>query len=274
MTKIKVLDHGFVELIDSMGSDQRVVDAARVSVSGGEVKPVSTNEGLIRYLMRMRHSTPTEMPQITFAVKCPIMVMRQLVRHRTASINEMSGRYGVIPDQFYVPSLERMNIQAKDNHQGSDEEIVNNSTVVQAKMRKANELAYEVYTDLLSTGLAKELARNVLPVSIYTQLYWHMDLRNLFHFLSLRRDGHAQYEIRMYAEAIWEIIQPMFPQSCQAWEDYVYNATTFSATEMAVLQELLNGNTDAASTIEMALSAREKLEFAKKIGNENREIIA
>ena len=267
--RVDVLDHGFVELIDYMGSDQRVVDAARVSVSGDEVKPVSTNEGLIRYLMRHKHSTPSEMPQFTFAIKMPILTMRQLVRHRTASINEMSARYSVLPDEFYIPDLERLNVQAKNNHQGSDPEVIADAKTVQEKLKAHAKLSYELYMDLLDTGLARELARNVLPVSIYTQIYWTIDLRNLFHFLALRRDGHAQHEIRVFAEAIWEIIQPLFPQSCKAWEDYVYNAATFSSEELLIIKQLFGfGLEDGLYEMldDSSLSKREKREFLGKLG--------
>lgn len=236
--RINVLDQGFVELVDFMGSDQMIVDAARVSVSGDEVKPTSTNRQLIRYLMRHKHTTPFESVTVTFAVQAPILVVRQWMRHRTQSYSEMSARYGVIPDAFYIPELDRMNNQAKKNHQGSDDSVVDGATTLRSKLVKFSEVAYQTYQDLLDSGLARELARNVLPVSIYTKMYCTMNLHNLFAFLRLRLDPHAQYEIRVYAQAMFELMQEICPIACEAYEDYSVDALYLNRMEISAIKEL------------------------------------
>lgn len=268
--RIDVLDHGFVELVDFMGDDQRVVDAARTSVSGDQVKPVSTNEALIRYLMRNHHDTPYEMPTMTFAVRLPIFVARQWMRHRN-SYNEMSARYSVLPDNFYIPEVSRLNVQAKNNHQGSDPDVIDDAEFVRSQIKKHSELSYELYQSLLDKGLARELARVVLPTNIYTQFYWTVNLRSLLHFLYLRKEGHAQYEIRCYADAIDSLVRPIFPQCFKAFDDYRVNSRSFSQDEVTILSELLQqlGVTEEdihKAALNRSLSKRELREFVAALG--------
>lgn len=231
---MKVLDHGFVNLIDSMpayGSnnprwdaawgpgDQRVVDAARVSIAGQDVRPVSDDQKLLKYLLKNKHTSPFEKVRFEFHVKLPIFIARQWIRHRMGSFNEMSARYGVMPDEFYVPALDRMQAQATDNKQGSGgalpEEVAG---FLREGILHNSEAAYATYEALLDRGLARELARMVLPVNLYTQWWWTVDLHNLMHFLRLRLHSHAQYEIRVYAQAIVEEIRPIAPCSVAAFE--------------------------------------------------------
>lgn len=239
--RLNVLDKGYVELVDYMGSDQAIVNSARVSVEGEQVKATSSNRQLIRYLLRKRHTTPFESVVFTFAVKAPILTVRQWHRHRTASYNEMSARYGVLPNDFYIPELSRINPQAKKNHQGSQEhETMQNASLIQQKLKKFNKLAYEVYSDLNTLGLARELSRNVLPVSIYTRMYCTMNLHNLFHFLRLRMDSHAQKEIRVFAEAMFELIKEVCPEACQAFEDYQMGGMYLNRMEVDVIQSIFD----------------------------------
>jgi len=262
--KRDVLDHGFVELIEHMGSDQRIVDAARVSIAGDHVKPSSTNRHLIRYLLRHSHTTPFETVRFTFAVKAPIFVVRQHFRHRMGTFNEMSARYGVLPEEFYVPDLSRMNVQAKDNHQGSGADTVADPAYVAALIRNQSKIAFETYHELLNTGLSRELARSVLPVNTYTQYYWTVDLWNLMHFLRLRLDGHAQYEIRVYGEAILDLIREHVPLAVEAFEDYILDAKKFSGKELSILSVDEHFTDDI---LEQKLgSKREVQEFKDKLG--------
>lgn len=266
-SKVTVLDHGFIELIDHMGSDQRIVDSARVSVSGDKVKAVSTNEGLIRYCLRNFHWSPVEHCVVTFAVRLPIFVARQWMRHRD-SYNEQSARYSVMKDDFYVPGVARMNVQAKDNHQGSDAQIVHGACDLVTKIEEFNEQAYRLYSDLEAAGLAREIARTVLPVSLYTQFYWTVDLRSLMNFMRLREDSHAQWEIRQYAHEIHKMVEPLFPLAIKAFEDYIQASKVFSAQEMEMLSEVLP-NVDWISQWMgeggKSLSKREKAEFLEKL---------
>lgn len=237
--RLEVLDHGFVELVDHMGSDQRIVDSARVSIAGDEVKPSSTNRHLIRYLLRNRHTTPFETVTFTFAVKVPIALARQWMRHRSGSFNEMSARYGVLPEEFYVPEDSRMNAQAKDNHQGSAHELVQDPAYTAAIIKESSKLSFDNYHELINTGLARETARMVVPVNTYTQFYWTVNLWNLMHFLNLRLDSHAQSEIRQYAQAILHIVQPLVPIAVEAFEDYVIDGAVLSKQELTLLKDLL-----------------------------------
>lgn len=234
-----VLDHGHVALIDAMprpavvedargdaiaSGDQRIVDAARVSIAGKDVESKNPPERLIRYLLKNRHTTPFEQVRLTFYAKMPIFVARQWVRHRTASINEMSARYGKLPAEMYVPSIERImaGAQATKNKQGSQEGIDREEAErIQCMIENANEAAYGAYEDLLQEGLARELARGVLPANIYTQWYWTTDLHNLFHFLRLRLHPHAQWEFRQYAEAMLPMAEAVAPIAVQAFRDFV-----------------------------------------------------
>lgn len=235
---MKILDHGHIELIDSMPGqdcipvpmvgdttdwgpgDQRVVDAARVSIAGREVRPTSANENLLRYLLANKHTTPFETVRFTFDVKLPIFIARQWIRYRSGSFSEMSARYSVLPSEFYVPELDRMQAQAKSNKQGSGEVLDSETGLLLQQQILALSLAsYKTYEALLQRGLARELARMVLPLNIYTRWMWTTDLHNLMHFLRQRLHSHAQYEIRVYAEAILELVQPLAPCTVKIFKE-------------------------------------------------------
>lgn len=234
-----VLDHGFVGLLDVMGSDVDIDKAARCSYGQG-TRSVSDMRGLIRYLVRHLHTSPLEMVELKFHLKMPIFVMRQHVRHRTASLNEYSGRYSEMTDEFYVPELDRFQGQSKDNKQASGAELDQSvAKVMQHKMNTEFENNYELYQTLLEGGLARELARGVLPVNNYTELYWKIDLKNFLHYIKLRLHSHAQYEIRVFAEAMWELVKPLIPITTEAFEDYWLNSNTMSAMEMELLKKVL-----------------------------------
>lgn len=215
----KVLDHGFVDLIDVMGGDEAIVQAARVSYGQGS-KGVEADTKLITYLIRNGHSSPLEQVVFKWHLKLPIFVMRQLVRHRTARLNEVSARYTELKDEFYIPELERLKGQGKTNKQGSEGEL---DLVVKQQvlgyMSSASQLAYSYYESLLAMGVSRELARIVLPVNIYTECYWQMDLNNMLKFLKLRLDEHAQWEIVEYAKALAEDVKERVPIAYKAWED-------------------------------------------------------
>lgn len=250
-TPAPVLDHGFVRVIDYMGDDAAVVQAARVSYGRGTRK-VSEDEGLIRYLMRHRHSTPFEMCEIKFHVKLPIFVARQWIRHRTANVNEYSARYSVMDREFYIPAPENLAAQSSKNRQGRGAVLEGDEAAeVLALLRADADQTYSHYEYMLNenaadptrTGLARELARMNLTLNAYTQWYWKTDLHNLFHFLSLRADPHAQYEIRAYADAMLNITRAWVPASTRAFEEYRLGAATLSATMLATLRRMLSGET-------------------------------
>lgn len=257
----KVLDKGFVRLVDYLGGDQRIVDAARVSYSGKEVKTFRRNRGLINYLLQHRHTSPFEQVILTFHVKLPIFVARQWIRHRTARVNEISGRYSVLHDDFYVPSTADVRYQSKSNRQGrSDDEVPDElkSRVLEILTREQAAL-YESYEKLVEEDIARELARINLPLSIYTEWYWQTDLHNLFHFLKLRLDAHAQYEIRCYAEKMLEMARAVAPLASEAFEEFEMNAVTFSRSEMTALRAKLAGG-------EVELKDLALEEFEAKLG--------
>lgn len=228
---MKVLDHGFVELVDSMPQrnvgpeldfgtgDQRIVDAARVSIAGEGVRPVNDSRKLIRYLYKNEHMTPFEVVRFTFRAKLPLFVARQWIRHRASSFNEMSARYGQLPSEFYIPEPDRMKAQSGNNKQGSAGETIQDPEAARTSLRQHCRESYDLYEGLLARGLARELARMVLPVNIYTKWYWSVDLRNLLHFLHLRLDKHAQYEIRVYAEAMRDLVRPIVPHTTSVFEE-------------------------------------------------------
>lgn len=237
--EIKVLDHGFVRLVDSMGGDDSVVRSARVSYGEG-TKSKHEDEALIRYLLRHEHGTPFEMTALTYHVKTPIMVARQWHRHRIGiSINEVSGRYSKLPSDCYVPEIDQIRKQSKKNKQGRDE-LVEKPDEIQFDMRNEQAAAYSQYMSYLDRGVAREIARINLPLSIYTEYYWQCNLRSLFAFCKLRMDPHAQYEIRQYAEAMLELAKPIAPVSCRAFEDYVLGAKTFSKAEMKLIRLIVD----------------------------------
>ena len=242
------LDHGFVCLIDTMGSDEDIVRAAKTSYAGNneELLVLKEIKRLIRYLMRKRHTSPFEMGEVKFHLKLPIFVMRQHVRHRTASLNEYSGRYSVMSDEFYLPDLDRMRGQDEHNRQGSAEEplTLEIASEIRNGMEEVYVAAYAKYQDSIGKGLAKEVARIQLPLANYTELYWKIDLHNFFHFVKLRMDpGHAQDEIVLFATLMYDEVKKEFPLSCEAFEDYVLFAQTFSRLELKVLKQLLYDDT-------------------------------
>lgn len=213
--QINILDHGHVRLVDSMGDDSSIVQAARVSHGAG-TKTEEEDKQLINYLFKNRHTTPFEMVEFKFHCKMPIFVARQWVRHRTASINEVSARYTQLPNEFYIP--ENLRGQDSKNKQVADGDLIDQiDNMSRENIRNHCEVAYNLYEELLGDGVGRELARMVLPINIYTEWYWKIDLHNLFHFLGLRMDKHAQYEIRVFADAMFDIIKEIVPVACQAF---------------------------------------------------------
>jgi thymidylate synthase (FAD) len=238
---VPVLDHGFVRVVDYMGNDDAIVQAARVSYGAG-TKRLSDDRGLINYLMRMRHTSPFEMCEIKLHCKMPLFVARQWIRHRTASVNEYSGRYSEMDSDFYVP--ENFKGQDPTNRQGSGDNVedrVNQKMWIETS--NASKAMWVFYQDLLKQGASRELARMVLPVNFYTQWYWKIDLHNLLHFLSLRVDPHAQYEIRVYADAILDIVKQWVPLTHAAFLDYRLEGASLSAKGLEVVRRRLRGET-------------------------------
>ena len=278
---LPVLDHGFVGLVDHMGSDNAIVQAARVSYGAG-TKQVQDDRNLIRYLMRHEHTTPFEMCEVKFHIKLPIFVMRQLVRHRTASMNEYSARYSVLTDEFYIPELEQIQKQSTSNKQGREEAEwgFQEKRDVQHAFQRSFHNAYKEYASLLGkedNGLARELARSVLPVGGYTELYWKANLKNFLHMARLRMDPHAQWEIREFAGAMYDLVKPLFPEACAAFEDYAVNSVKFSAGEYDLIKNLISyekwislvakyGNDEKALGQDAGLGIRELKEFKTKLG--------
>ena len=254
-----VLDHGFVRLVDYMGSDSRIVQSARVSYGAG-TKTYRQDKGLINYLLRNDHTSPFEQVVFTFHVKMPIFVARQWVRHRTARMNEISGRYSVMKDECYVPDREHIALQSEDNKQGRKDEPVDSETAdkVLSIMNSDNERAFENYHALLDMGIARERSRINLPLSLYTEFYWQMDLHNLFHFLQLRLDGHAQYEIRCYARVILDIIRTVCPIATEAFENHRVSSITLSGREKEAVKAMLEGKESGLEKREMEI-LQEKL---------------
>ncbi len=264
---IEVLDHGFLRVIDYMGDDSAVVQAARVSYGKG-TKKVSEDAGLIKYLMRHRHSTPFEMCEIKFHVKLPIFVARQWIRHRTANVNEYSARYSILDREFYVPAPEQLGAQAVVNRQGRGDRLEGEeAAAVMALLRADAETVYGHYEEMLNQredgsvidpsrqGLARELARMNLTLNYYTQWYWKVDLHNLLHFLSLRADPHAQYEIRAYADAMLDVVRRWVPAVFDAFAEYRLGGAQLSRTGLAVVRRLLAG--EAVTQESSGLSKRE-----------------
>ncbi|MEL6914274.1 MAG: FAD-dependent thymidylate synthase [Pseudomonadota bacterium] len=246
-TAHEVLDHGFVRVIDYMGDDSAIVQAARVSYGEG-TKHVSNDEGLIRYLMRHWHSTPFEMCEVKLHVKLPVFVARQWIRHRTANVNEYSARYSILDREFYIPAPEHVAAQSAVNNQGRGDTLEGAEASRVLELLKADSTrAYDNYEAMISTegqqGLARELARMNLPTNIYTQWYWKVDLHNLFHFLRLRADSHAQYEIRVYADEICKIVADWVPLAYGAFEDYRLGGATLSARALDCVKRMVAGET-------------------------------
>jgi thymidylate synthase (FAD) len=266
-TALPVLDHGFIRVVDYMGDDAAVVQAARVSYGRGTRK-TSEDEALIRYLMRHWHSTPFEMCEIKYHVKLPIFVARQWIRHRTANVNEYSARYSIMDKEFYIPAPEHLAAQSADNRQGRGSVLEGDDAArVLGLLRQDAAQTYAHYEQMLDEngpGLARELARMNLTLNTYTQWYWKTDLHNLFHFLRLRADAHAQYEIRVYAEAMLETVKAWVPLCYAAFTDYRLGAVTFSAKMLEVLRRMLAG--EAVEQADSGLSRREWAEMLAALG--------
>jgi thymidylate synthase (FAD) len=276
---IPVLDHGFVRVIDYMGDDSSIVQSARVSYGKG-TKKVSTDEGLIRYLMRHWHSTPFEMCEIKYHVKLPIFIARQWIRHRTANVNEYSARYSILDKEFYIPAKEQLSAQATNNRQGRGDLITGQQADEVLKILKDDAVrTYDNYEKMLNerfdgtiidekkSGLARELARMNLTLNSYTQWYWKTDLLNLMNFLFLRGDSHAQYEIRVYAEKMLDTVKKWVPITHAAFLDYRVGAAHLSSKGLKIVKSMINGN--KISYEDSGLSKREWNELMEVIDKKN-----
>ncbi len=263
-----VLDHGFVRVIDYMGDDAAICQAARVSYGKG-TKSVQNDEGLIRYLMRHWHSTPFEMCEVKLHVKLPVFVARQWIRHRTANVNEYSARYSILDREFYIPAPEHINAQSQVNNQGRGGVLEGEEAARVLEILKADSTrCYDNYEAMISQdgqdGLARELARMNLPANVYTQWYWKVDLHNLFHFLRLRADSHAQYEIRVYADAICAMVADWVPAAYKAFEDYRLGGATLSGKALDCIKRMLAGEDVTQET--SGMSKGEWREFQNLLG--------
>jgi thymidylate synthase (FAD) len=276
---IPVLDHGFIRVIDYMGDDSSIVQSARVSYGKG-TKKVSTDEGLIRYLMRHWHSTPFEMCEIKYHVKLPIFIARQWIRHRTANVNEYSARYSILDKEFYIPAKEQLSAQATNNRQGRGELITGQQADEVLKILKDDAVrTYDNYEKMLNerfdgtiinekkSGLARELARMNLTLNSYTQWYWKTDLLNLMNFLFLRGDSHAQYEIRVYAEKMLDTVKKWVPITHAAFLDYRVGAAHLSSKGLKIVKSMINGN--KVGYEDSGLSKREWNELMEVIDKKN-----
>jgi thymidylate synthase (FAD) len=271
--EIKCLDKGFVRLIDVMGDDTAIVQAARVSYGKG-TKSMTEDRSLIRYLMRHKHTSPFEMVEFKFHVKLPIFIARQWIRHRTANVNEYSGRYSEMRDDFYIPELTQIKPQSLFNKQGRAEDCLapEKASIIAGKMENTQKQLFAEYTDFLENDVAREIARINLPLSTYTEWYWKIDLHNLFHFLRLRMDSHAQYEFRVYGKAIADIISEIVPLAYEAFEDYTLNSVTFTKAEFEALKIYLrNNNINQDELLALGLSKGEINEYKDKINKLNME---
>jgi len=277
----EVLDHGFVRVVDYMGNDSSVVQAARVSYGSG-TKKINADTALINYLIAHRHTTPLEMCEIKFHIKLPIFVARQWIRHRTASVNEYSARYSIMEDEFYIPEAQHLSAQSKINHQGRDETKILNEQeqkLVLDILKKDSTNSYQNYLKMINQdengnvlnqdkeGLARELARMNLPLNCYTQWYWKIDLHNLLHFLNLRADSHAQYEIRVYAEIMLDIVKKWVPHCYQAFIKNNKTGKNFSGPALEIIKKMLKG--EKVSQENSGLSPREWGELMQTIDIKN-----
>jgi len=280
---IPVLDHGFIRVIDYMGDDSSIVQSARVSYGKG-TKKVSTDEGLIRYLMRHWHSTPFEMCEIKYHIKLPIFIARQWIRHRTANVNEYSARYSILDKEFYIPAKEQLSAQATNNRQGRGDLITGQQADEVLKILKDDAVrTYDNYEKMLNerfdgtvidekkSGLARELARMNLTLNSYTQWYWKTDLLNLMNFLFLRGDSHAQYEIRVYAEKMLDTVKKWVPITHAAFLDYRVGAAHLSSKGLKIVKSMINGN--KVSYEDSGLSKREWNELMEVIDKKNLIVI-
>lgn len=258
--EIKIHEHGFVALVDAMPrlvpqgqtADAAIVQAARVSYGQG-TKKVNEDRGLIRYLLRHRHTTPFEMLEFKFHVAMPIFVARQWIRHRTANVNEYSARYSIVPDRFYKPTIDQVRKQSASNRQGGEERFVADAGAAPDEAKTAEEFLkylddaeqmYARYEALTAKGVSREMARIALPVSVYTEWYWKCDLHNILRFLSLRMDSHAQEEIRIYADAMYALMEPIVPLTMEAFRDYEMESVRLTRLEIEALR---NGSATIAS---------------------------
>ncbi len=258
--EIKVLDHGFIRLIDYMGSDDRIVQTARVSYGAG-TKTLREDAGLIDYLLRHEHTSPFEHVVFEFHCKMPIFVARQWIRHRTARLNEISGRYSVMKDEFYVPPRDQISFQSLDNKQGRNPEDVPpelQDKVIEL-LKQDQENVYGNYEEMIDDNIARELARINLPLSTYTEWYWQMDLKNMFHFLRLRMDSHAQWEIQEYGRAMAKVVKAVCPLAYASFERHMVNGARFSAEEIAAIKQVMAGEANP-------LKGRRLEEFEGKLG--------
>ncbi|MDR1444396.1 MAG: FAD-dependent thymidylate synthase [Treponema sp.] len=262
-----VLDKGFVRLVDYLGGDERVVQAARVSYGAG-TKSRREDAGLIDYLLRHRHTSPFEQVILTFHVKLPIFVARQWIRHRTARVNELSGRYSIMKDDFYLPAAEDIALQSDDNKQGRLDQTLEagEAEELRGALGQAQRETYKNYSALVDRGIARELARINLPLSLYTEWYWQIDLHNLFHFLELRLDSHAQREIRFYAQVLLDITRKVAPLCCESFERHNLGAVRLSRDEFAELKRRLAG--DAGEDTPLSGKARERFETKLNTGRQ------
>lgn len=270
----KILDHGFVELVDVLGSDQAIVNAARTSYDKG-TKKISSTKQLIRYLMRHQHSGPLEFGELVFRIRCPLFVARQWFRHRTGSYNEVSLRYSEATDEYYVPKPEWITTQDRRNRQARTGTALSNSEIIRDEFNSDAEELVKKYNSYLERGVAREIARINLPLSLYTTFCYKSDLRNLLNFFTLRTDSHAQFEIREYAEVMVEMAENYFPITIQAWRDYMKNSLHFSSPELNVLKEIFSdANIDINAKVSeyfdknlapSSLAELEKTEFKDKI---------
>jgi thymidylate synthase (FAD) len=273
--QINVLDHGFIALVDCMPrlvpqgqtADSAIVQAARVSYGHG-TKKVNEDRGLIRYLLRHRHTTPFEMVELKFHVCMPIFVARQWIRHRTANVNEYSARYSILPDRFYTPNLDQVRKQSSANRQGGEElfrvhDDAQELKTAQDFVKYLDDVEgfYQRYLSLTEQGVSREMARIGLPVNMYTEWYWKCDLHNTLRFLSLRIDSHAQAEIRAYAEAMLKLIEPLAPATVEAWRDYDVGSMHLSRLEIDALKSLAAGGSGTLASD----NARERSEWGTKL---------
>ncbi len=265
--EFQVLDHGFVRLVDYLGGDARIVQSARVSYGEG-TKTLREDKTLIDYLLRNKHTSPFEQVILTFHVKMPIFVARQWIRHRTARLNEISGRYSVMRDEFYTPKGEEVRFQSKRNKQGGSSQDVPDdlrAKVIQLLQQEQQQL-YGDYELMLEEGIARELARINLPLSLYTEMYWQIDLNNLFHFLRLRMDWHAQYEIRVYGDTMAQITKAVAPLAYEAFEEHLLHGRNFSRTELDFIRSSLNLEKLAEAVEKSEMRETRQQEFLDKLG--------
>ena len=260
---LPVLDKGFVRLVDYYGNDSRIVQSARVSYGQG-TKTVREDKMLIDYLWMNEHTSPFEQVVFTFHCKLPVFVARQWIRHRTARVNEISGRYSVMKEEFYVPAKELVSFQSKDNKQGRSKDDVPAELrdKVLEIIKDINQESYKTYSEMIESGIAKELARICLPLNLYTEWYWQIDLKNLLHFLRLRMDQHAQYEIREYANTMAEIVKKVCPYTWESFEEHTLHSVKLSRSESLLLKDVFE-NKDVDKNTNTFKSLSSKLSFIK-----------